>query len=538
MSQRRGAASLVASPVLVGAVTVLVTVIAVFIAYNANAGLPFVPTYDVRAELPGGAKLVEGNEVRVGGFRVGVVDDIRPKVIEQGGESKSIALVSMKLDKVVEPLARDTQIVVRPRSALGLKYVQVTPGSAEKTFDPGDTIPLRNASEQLELEDLLSTFDEETRTGARTATEGFGNAFAGRGQSLNVAIRALNPLFTRLRPVMRNLSDPETELDQFFLQIGRAARQVAPVADVQARLFTNMAETFEAFSRHPRELQLLIEKSPPTLDVAIRSFRVQRPFLADFADLSRRLRPAAQELPRSLPAVNDALQVGTPVLPRTAILNEGTGVPGGGLKGVFKELDDLASNPRTMLALQDLETTFDVTAPALAFIGPYQVVCNYFNYFWNPLGEHISQPVAGGTGQRVLLKGSPSNGEDELDTQESDRKLDVPSDEDPKAEPRPGQSEPRAAFHGQARPPAVDADGNADCQIGQSGYLEGPLVPEDGTGSLGRYPPSTDPKKGGGSHVVTDPDTPGNAGGTFKSRELGITSTRDRDIERTLRYAP
>ena len=76
MSRRGDSASLVASPVLVGAVTVLVAIIAVFIAYNANAGLPFVPTYDVKAELPTGNKLVAGNEVRVGGFRVGVVEEI------------------------------------------------------------------------------------------------------------------------------------------------------------------------------------------------------------------------------------------------------------------------------------------------------------------------------------------------------------------------------------------------------------------------------------------------------------------------------
>jgi hypothetical protein len=299
-----------------------------------------------------------------------------------------------------------------------------------------------------------------------------------------------------------------------------------------------MADTFEAFSRHPRELQALIEKSPPTLDTAIRSFPVQRPFLAEFADLSRRLRPAVRELPRSLPAVNDALQAGTPVLPRTAILNEGTGVPGGGLSGVFRELQDLASNPRTLLALQDLETTFDVTAPALAFITPYQLVCNYWNYFWNPLGEHISQPVAGGTGERVLLKGSPSNSEDALNTQESDRPLDVPDGQDPKAEPPPGASEPRAALHDQKRSPAVDPAGNADCQWGQSGYLRGPLLPEDGTGSLARYPRSSDPEKGGGNYTVVDPNTPGNAGPTFKGRELGIGRVNDPDLERTLRGRP
>src|SRR3954454_22727324 len=99
MSRSRGTASLVASPVLVGAVTVLVSIIAVFIAYNANKGLPFVPTYDVKAQLPSGAKLVKGNEVRVGGFRVGVVDEITPTVIERNGKQKSIALTTLKLDK-------------------------------------------------------------------------------------------------------------------------------------------------------------------------------------------------------------------------------------------------------------------------------------------------------------------------------------------------------------------------------------------------------------------------------------------------------
>src|SRR5204863_2201520 len=74
----RSTASVVASPVLVGAVTVLIVIVGVFLAYNANNGLPFVPSYDLKAQLPSGQKLVKGNEVRIGGFRVGVVDDVKP----------------------------------------------------------------------------------------------------------------------------------------------------------------------------------------------------------------------------------------------------------------------------------------------------------------------------------------------------------------------------------------------------------------------------------------------------------------------------
>src|SRR4051794_41763155 len=71
MSRRRGMGALSASPVLVGAVTVLITVVAVFLSYNANAGLPFVPTYDLKANLPNAANLVAGNDVRIGGGRGG-----------------------------------------------------------------------------------------------------------------------------------------------------------------------------------------------------------------------------------------------------------------------------------------------------------------------------------------------------------------------------------------------------------------------------------------------------------------------------------
>ena len=52
------------NPVLIGAATVLVILVAVFLSYNANQGLPFVPTYQVKAEVPSAAQLVVGNDVQ------------------------------------------------------------------------------------------------------------------------------------------------------------------------------------------------------------------------------------------------------------------------------------------------------------------------------------------------------------------------------------------------------------------------------------------------------------------------------------------
>lgn len=520
MTRRGSAASIVASPVLVGAVTVLVTVVAVFLAYNANRGLPFVPTYDLRAELPSGAKLVAGNEVRVGGFRVGVVDRIAPRTVRAaGGRERAIAVVDLKLDKVVEPLARDTLLRVRPRSALGLKYIEVTPGRSRATFAAGDTVPLESASLPLDLEDVFSTFDGPTRDNARAAAAGFGDAFAGRGRSLNTAIEGLRPLFRHLEPVMRGLADPETRLEAFFRELGRAAAQAAPVARTQAELFANMADTFAAIARCPGCLQATIEKSPATIDVSTSSFRAQRPFLADFADLSRRLRPAAAELPRALPPLNSAFAAGTPVLPQTVELNSR-------LEGAFEALDELFRNPSTLLFLKDLRTAFAVSRPAIEFIAPYQTVCNYTVYFLHPLGEVQSQaqtgPTGGGTVLQQGIKLPNSEQPNHYGTVESSRPVDVP----PGMHPRGARDAEGGALHRlYASPyqPAIDAQGNADCQSGQAGYIKGPLS----TGA--RYGPGelSDGTPSGGNFPVTDSDYPILVGGTDKSRELGIENLED-----------
>jgi len=526
MRGRQGTASLVASPVLVGAVTVLITIIAVFISYNANKGLPFVPTYELKAELPSGAKLVKGNEVRTGGFRVGVVENITPRSVPVGGgKSRTVAVVTLRLDKTVEPLGRDTTVRVRPRSALGLKYVEVTPGHSKSTYKAGSTVPLKNASEPLDFEDFYGTFDRGTRPKVQAATEGFGDAFAGRGANINTAIESLNPFLRHLTPVMTLLARKDTHLDQFFRQLGRASAQVAPVAHTQAVLFTNMADTFQAISSDPRALQQTIEKGPGTEDVSIHSFRVQRPFLVDFTDLSRRLEqptagneghPAAPELVRSLPPINSALKVGTPILPKTVPLNQRFG-------RVFDQLDQLMENPNTLLTLKDLRTALSVTRPAVEFIAPYQTVCNYPVYFLLGLGEHQSliAPDKSGTAQNQGVKLVNTQQPNNYGTLNGSRNVDISPGQ--KARGATGPTGPQHRLQAPLYPPAIDAQGNADCQRGQEGYPNGPLA-TGGRYGKGQLPDGT---PAGGNAINTDDNYPILSGGTNVTRRLGIKNLKD-----------
>lgn len=66
-----------ASPTLIGSITTLIVIVTVYLAYNANQGLPFVPVYRVSVDVPNAARVTAGNEIRIGGSRVGVVESLR-----------------------------------------------------------------------------------------------------------------------------------------------------------------------------------------------------------------------------------------------------------------------------------------------------------------------------------------------------------------------------------------------------------------------------------------------------------------------------
>src|SRR5919198_84437 len=391
MSRRQGQASIVANPVLVGAVTTLVTVVAVFLAYNANNGLPFVPTREINVDVASGANLVKGNEVREGGYRIGVVTKITPVTLKDG---RTIGRLKLKLDKKVGKIPADTRITIRPRSALGLKYIEFHRGSSHRYLQDGDTIPLDQTTVPVQFDDVFKIFDPRTRNAERQNLITFGNAFTGRGSSLNDTIQTLPPLFRYLAPVAANLADPRTQIGRFFRELGDFTRIVAPVSKINSQLFTDMGTTFAAISREPRSLQDTISKSPPSEDEGIRSFRVQRPFLRDLTDFSRDLKGSTHELRGALPIINPALERGTPTLRRSVGLNRRTGQ-------VFVALRDLVRAPGTNAALVGLTETVGVMNPLVRFLGPYQTVCNYWNYFWDFLGEHISEGDSTGTAQRA-----------------------------------------------------------------------------------------------------------------------------------------
>jgi ABC-type transporter Mla subunit MlaD len=387
----RRRSSIAANPLLIGALTTLIASVAVFISYNANNGLPFVPTYQIRAELREGYGLQPSNQVRISGTRVGIVEKIVPRIDPATGRVTAVAY--LKLEKSVEPLPADTITNVQSVSSVGLKYLELTKGRSRRTIPQGGRIPIVNSREPVQIEDLFNMFDKKTREANQQNLITFGDAFAGRGIGLNETIAALRPLARRAVPVLRNLASPQTGLRNLFLALQRAASETAPVAETQAQFYSDLDTTFSALAGVAPQIEETIVGGPPALRQAIHSFPFQAPFVEKTTEFFRLLRPSARALRTAAPALGKAFAAGSTSL-REA-------------EGLFPQLSKalqatqaFAQDPVVTLGLQDLTETAQAAGPIAAGLAPAQITCNYFTLFF----RNFSSLLSLGNGVGTLLR--------------------------------------------------------------------------------------------------------------------------------------
>jgi virulence factor Mce-like protein len=481
---RRHQQSALANPVLVGAMTVLVILVAVFLSYNANAGLPFVPTRELKVDIASGSDLVIGNEVREGGFRIGLISDMTPIDLPSG---QIAAQLTLQLEQGEGQVPVDSTAAIRPRSVLGLKYVDLVKGHAKRVYADGGTMAITHTSVPVQFEDVFQTFNPKTRSAIQQNLVGFGDALAGRGSALNDTIASLPALFGHLEPVARYLSDPNTELTRLFTSLEGFMSTVSPVAGTNARLFTDMATTFEAISRDPNALEATIRESPSTEDVTTASLKVQQPFLVDFTKLGHQLVPATAELKAALPDINPAIEIGTRTLARTPALNAN-------LQQVMGALKQLSLAPGTNIAINALDDTVSTLNPMIRYLGPYQTVCDGWNYFWTFLSEHLSEQTSFGFAQRAMINLANSGQTNNVGQQGAT----APVNGGGSTSLISGGNE---YLHAQVYGSAVSTTGAADCETGQRGYPK----------KLNYFDPQ-------GRNLATDVHTPGLQGATFAGR--------------------
>ncbi len=385
-SLRNTARDLFDNPILIGALTILVVAVAVYLSYIAENGLPFVPSYNVNVDVPNGAELVKNADVRVGGARVGQVLGITPEPRDTDrGYGAPFARLKLSLQKSLEPLPYDTRYQIRLASVLGGKYVEIIPGHDRSTsqtpaLEDGGTFKLGTRFDHnipiVDLDTAFRVFGPQTQRGIRDTTAEFGNALAGRGTQFNDTIYSVEQLLGPLDSLLGLLASPSTHLTTFISGAAATASALAPVAPTITALLSNGSITLRALNAS--RLGQTIDQTPSTEALATTVLTNAQPVLADAATVVQDLKPGAALLPRAAQRLDDIIRAATPVYKLAPELASK-------LQTALSDVDQLARNPAALETFNILGDNDLATFGASAFVGlgailqaaaPAQLACN------------------------------------------------------------------------------------------------------------------------------------------------------------------
>ena len=374
---------------LVGAIIIVVAIVATILSYNANKGLPFVPTYELKVEVPDASELVPASsEVRIGGARVGIVKEVEAVPAKRG--RPAIALLTLALAENESKLPTDTTAEVRPRSILGAKFLDLTRGRSKQTVPDGGTLALANAVEGVGIDEAFKVFEPKTRRALQDTVVNLGNGVAGRGGAFNATIGEVAGIIPPLQRTLRTLVDPSTGLGRAVIAADRATAVLAPVAPQIEAILDDGATTLAAVNAARPALEQTLDVTPATLRAGRRAANTARPVLVDGTALFEELRPGVEELPRASRALRRALAIGTPVLGRvpqlTRRLDTAVGV-----------LDRVARQPATLSSIARLDDAVGSLATTLTVLAPAQLSCNTLPVFFRNLASVVSEGDTAGS---------------------------------------------------------------------------------------------------------------------------------------------
>jgi virulence factor Mce-like protein len=357
-----------APPMLVGSILLIFATIGLFLSYNASRGLPYVPTYDIKAEVPDAAELVPGgSEVRLGGARIGLVDKVTAMPPRKG--KPAFAQITLKLDEAQAGLPVDTRIQVRPRSVLGSKYIDVRPGHSRRVIPAGGVLPLSHAKPIVEFDEAFDIFDDETSRGLRGTIDELGDGMAGRAADLGETLYEANRALPPLQRVLRRVVAPDTDLAGFIRGSARAGEAFAAAAPHLGGFVDGAAGTAAALDAAGGTVPDAIAAFPPAERTSTRTLRDVTPVLDDASALARALRPGTRVLPRASRELAGAVTEGTPVLGHTPPFADRLGT-------AMRVLGRVAKDPAAAGSLRQLIDTVRSLRVTLQTLEPAQVHCN------------------------------------------------------------------------------------------------------------------------------------------------------------------
>jgi phospholipid/cholesterol/gamma-HCH transport system substrate-binding protein len=267
--------------------------------------------YKVKAEFSTAQAVVpgQGQTVDIAGVQVGDIDKVELK--------NGIAVVSMNIRNKYKPIYRDAHMLLRPKTGLKDMIVELDPGTRSAGALPeGGTIPIQNTAPDVNLDEVLSSLDADTRTYLQILVNSGGEAFGNKGYSAD-----LRETFKRFAPTNRDLARITGLLSQRHRNLSHVVHNFQLLTselgrrDTQLTGFVSSANAnFRALASQDANIQESLRLLPPTLQTARTTLQKADTFARTLGPTLNALRPAARALGPALAATRPFLNTTTPVI--------------------------------------------------------------------------------------------------------------------------------------------------------------------------------------------------------------------------------
>jgi phospholipid/cholesterol/gamma-HCH transport system substrate-binding protein len=258
--------------------------------------IPLKPKgYRVSASFAEASQLATEADVRISGVPVGKV-----KTIEADAKTGR-SLVTMELDAKYAPLPSDAKALLRQKTLLGETYVELTPGTEQaKQVPEGGRLPEGNVSETVALDEILRTFDPETRAAFQEWMQTQAQAIGGHGRDLNDALGNLGPFAEDAAELVDTLNRQEPAVRNLISNTGVVFEALTERNGQLRELIENSNTVFQTTAQRDRELQESFVALPTFERESRQTIDRLAQFARDTDPLVTQLRPAARELSPTL----------------------------------------------------------------------------------------------------------------------------------------------------------------------------------------------------------------------------------------------
>ena len=250
----------------------------------------------------------QGQTVQISGVEIGTIGEAK---LEEGR-----AIVALDIQKKYKGLIRrDAKANLRPRTPLKDMYIQIVPGSKDAPAAPtGFTIPVANTSTDVDLDEVLSSFDRRTRDYLALLADGAGSGLKDRGKDLAEVFRRFEPTARDLRTVNEAVGREEQDLRRLVTAIADLNGELAKNPDDLAEFVDASAATFTTFASEDEALQDIFEELPSTLRQSRRTLSDLRPFARELRPATQALIPAFRALDRANAQLRPFARQATPII--------------------------------------------------------------------------------------------------------------------------------------------------------------------------------------------------------------------------------